>query len=339
MAFSTRAKGAATGLLALCVSFGILGCDITRITANGTGNLFRRAAPAFEQHWDYELAGAAMPSSIIQMEGLLRIVPENKKLLLNAIRLYTGYAYGWIEDGAEELAAEGRHLEAEEQLRRARYMYQRARDLAVHLINLDHEGFQAHVEEGLEPFQQWLQDEFDEDDVSSLLFAGYAWGSFISANKSDMEAVADLPFAQALVERAVELDPAYFNHAGLTFLAVINTLAPGADMDAARPYWDRAIEATERRNLLLLVNMAKAYAVKLQDRELFISLLREVLEAGDVFPEQRLQNMIARRRAARYLRQLDTLIPDLGTASAAATPAAAPAEPSAGGEETPAAGE
>ena len=80
-------------------------------------------------------------------------------------------------------------------------------------------------------------------------------------------------------------------------------------LDAAEPLWTRALEVTERKNLLAIVNMARTYAVKRQDREMYVSLLREVLEAGDVAPEQRLTNMIAKRRAARYLRLVDERFP------------------------------
>ncbi|MEM9067233.1 MAG: TRAP transporter TatT component family protein [Myxococcota bacterium] len=291
--------------------FLLTSCDITKLTANGTSGLFKRAAPAFEQHWDYELAGEALPSNIVQMEGLLRIVPENEIIVMNAVRLYSAYAYGWIEDRVEQLQIENNYAEADEQLRRARYMYLRSRDLAKHYIGLDHEGFDDAYAGGLEQFTQWLQDEFeDEEDAEGLLWVGYAWGSYINASKDDMVAVADLAFAQACVERSVELDPTFFNGAGTIFLAVVATELPGADLDLAEPIWERAIEITERRNLLVLVNMARTYAVRRQDRELYLSLLREVLEAGDINPEQRLTNMIAKRRAERYLRQVDERFPN-----------------------------
>lgn len=296
------------GLAIACL--GLLGCDLTKITANGTSGLFQRAAPAFEQHWDYELAGSAMPGNIVQMEGLLRIVPENEIIVMNAVRLYTAYAYGWVEDRVEILALDNDHPAAEEQLRRARYMYLRARDLAKHRIAIDHEGFDEAYQAGLPEFREWLQETFeDPEDAEGIFWAGYAWGSYINASKHDMVAVADLPFAKALIERSVEIDPTFFNGAGTIFLAVVATEAPGADLDAAEPLWNRALELTERRNLLTLVNMARTYAVRRQDRELYISLLREVLEAGDIAPEQRLTNMIAKRRAARYLRQVNERFP------------------------------
>ena len=37
------------------------------------------------------------------------------------------------------------------------------------------------------------------------------------------------------------------------------------------------------------------------DKENYVKTLNEVVEAGDVFPEQRLTNTIAKRSAKRYL--------------------------------------
>ena len=47
----------------------------------------------------------------------------------------------------------------------------------------------------------------------------------------------------------------------------------------------------------------------MQDRALFDKTLREVLDApADIWPDQRLANELAKRRAARYLKQGDDLI-------------------------------
>ncbi len=298
-------------VLTIVAAFFQMGCDITKLTANSTSRLFQRAAPGVEQHWDYELAGDAFPGNIMQQEGLLRVVPENEIIIGNAVRMYTAYAYGWVEDRVEQHRLNRELDEANNQLERARYMYLRARELAKHRMALSHEGFDEHYAAGLEDFEQWLQDEFTEpEDAQHVFWVGYTWGSYINASKDDMVAVADLPFAVALVRRSVELDESFFNYAGATFLAVVETVRPGgADLDAAQARWDHVLEVTERHNLLALVNMARTYAVARQDRELYISLLREVLEAGDVSPEHRLSNMIAKRRAARYLRMIDDRIP------------------------------
>ena len=53
------------------------------------------------------------------------------------------------------------------------------------------------------------------------------------------------------------------------------------------------------------------YAVNVGDHALFTALLEEVLAAGDVLPEARLSNTMARRKAARYLDHIEFYFSDL----------------------------
>jgi tetratricopeptide (TPR) repeat protein len=297
----------ATLVLAL---FGALSCgyacDTTVLAASSTAKVFDRAAPAFEEYFDYDLAGAAAPGSILQLEGVLRVVPENKLVIERLCRAYIGYAFGFVEDAIEVAELAGDYEEADRQRGRARMFYRRARDLAVHWVSLDHEGFQEAVRGGAEDFERWVDRNFDEpEDAGILLWTGYSWGSFINQSKDDMAAVADLPFARILVERSAELDPSYYHGAATTVLAVVQTNMMGGDLDRAQELFDRAFELSERHALLVHVNMARHYAVKRGDRDLFLQLLREVLEAGDPLPAARLSNRISRRRAERYLANID----------------------------------
>ena len=82
------------------------GCDVAKFTADSTAGLFTRAAPAFESYWDYELAGEAMPASIVQFEGILRVVPDNEAILTQLTQAYMGYAYGWVEADVEDVLDE-----------------------------------------------------------------------------------------------------------------------------------------------------------------------------------------------------------------------------------------
>ncbi|MFW6050593.1 MAG: TRAP transporter TatT component family protein [Myxococcota bacterium] len=289
------------------MAFGLqLGCDFTELTANGTSKLFKRASPAIEQHWDYDLVGEALPGSITQLEGIHKVVPENELIIEQLVRGYVSYTFGWVEDEIEQVELEGDYERVEALSYRARLLYQRARDLALYWIALDDEGLDEKMNEGLGPFEAWLEANFDEEeDAAKLLWAGYAWGSMINMAKDDMSAVADLPYAIAMVQRSVELDPTYFNSAGLTFLGVAESMGMSTDLEKAKGYFDQALKVTEGKVLVVQLNYAKAYAVKAQDRELFDELLTEVVEAGDVSPENRLANMIAKRRAARYLEHPD----------------------------------
>jgi hypothetical protein len=110
-----------------------------------------------------------------------------------------------------------------------------------------------------------------------------------------------------MVKRSVELNEELFDCAGLTLLAVIETTELAGDMDRARAMFDDVLARTERRSLLAMVAMARIFAVKAGDRALYVSLLREVLEAGDINPRNRLMTRIAKHKAARYLREVNDL--------------------------------
>lgn len=294
-------------MMVLCVFAG--GCDVTKLTADSTAGLFDRAAPAFEQHFDYDLAGDAAPATIIQLEGVLRIVPDNVLLTKQLMRAYIGYAYGWVELDAERLELEGEYDKSDEALRRARKLYLRAKDLAQHWANLSSEDDAYAAAAGsIDDLEKFLQANFvEKEDAEVLLWTGYAWGSYINAAKDDMEAVADLAYAKAYVQRSIELDPSYYNAAGETFMGVATASELAADLEKAREYFESALVLSDRRSLIIQVNMARYYAVKTGNRELFDKLLAEVMEAGDTLPESRITNRIARVRAQLYLDHADEL--------------------------------
>ncbi len=296
------------GLILVLFAF-VGGCDTTKLTADSTAGLFDRAAPAFEQHWDYDLAGEAAPATIVQLEGVLRIVPDNKLMLMQTLRAYMGYAYGWVELESERLELAGEYDKADEVRRRARTLYLRAKDLSQHLVNLSSQGDAYKASSGaIENLEKFLEKNFErKKDAELLLWAGYAWGSYINSAKDDMEAVADLAYAKAYVAHSIRLDSTYYNAAGDTFMGVATASELAADLEKAKQYFDRALEQTNRRALLTLVNKARYYAVKTGDRKLFDSLLAEVMEAEDPLPEARLANRIARVRAQLYIDYADEL--------------------------------
>jgi hypothetical protein len=283
-------------------------CDLTRFAANSTSKVFGEAAPALERFFDYEIAMSAAPGQIAQLEGMLRIVPDNRIYIMTAIRAYCAYAYGSAEDAADQYEVEGDYEASELNRDRAKLLYLRARDLGFHYMSLDHEGREEAMAGGMDTFAAWLEREFVEpEDAAILLWTGYGWGSAINSAKNDLSLVPDIPYAEAMVQRAVALEESVSNYAGVTFLATVQSSSMSGNLERALELWNTALEGTERRYLLIQFNMARSYAVRTQDRALYISLLREVLEAGDIFPEQRLANLIAKRKALRALRLVDEL--------------------------------
>jgi len=296
-----------SALGALCI-VALGGCDVAKFTADSTAGLFTRAAPAFESYWDYDLAGEAVPATIVQFEGILRVIPDNESILAQLSQAYVAYAYGWVEADVEALEFEGDYEEADVQRGRARMMYLRAVDLTRHWVRLHNGDVDNAVRASVEDLEGWLQNAFvEEADAEMLLWHGYAWGSYINAAKDDMEAIADLAYAKAFVARSIELNPDYYNAAGYVFMGVATASEMAADMDEAKVYFEKALARTERRALQTQVNMARYYAVKTGNRELFDTLLTEVMDAHDPLPEARLANVMARERAALYIANADQL--------------------------------
>jgi len=290
----------------------LVGCDTEKLAADSTAALFGRAAPGIEQHWDYDLVGKSFPASIIQLEGLLRIVPDNETIGLSLIAAYIGYGTGWIEDRVEVADIEDDWEEADHLRRRALVMYTRGWELSKHFLRNRDVGFDDALKGGVDTLEAWLNAVFTEkQDAAILLWSGASLGARINMGMEDMDTVADLPLAKVILNRSVELDPDFMFMIGKMTMGVLAASEFPPDMDRAKLILDDVLEKTERRNLMVQMNMARYYAVNIGDHKLFKELLQEVLDAGDVLPEARLSNTIARRRAQRYLDQIEFFFSDL----------------------------
>jgi hypothetical protein len=245
------------------------------------------------------------------IEGLFRVVSDNEELGITLVRAYVSYGFGWVEDDMM-IAQDRGDLEEEERLMgRARLLYERGRNVGIHLMRVRDPGIDEAMTGGHPAFVAYINEHYNRpEDVPLLFWTGYAWGSAVNAGRDDPEMILTLPMARTLVERAVELDETYFNYSGLTFLAVVNAALPealGGNPDRARELFERALELTERKFYTVQLSYARTYAVQTQNRDLFIHLLREVVDGGDPEPTARLANRIARRRAIRWLNRTDQL--------------------------------
>jgi len=203
------------------------GC-LQTLAVNQTAGIIVTGGAALREETDLEYAEQAVPGGLVTIEGLWRNVPDNEELLLQLAQGYSGYAFGFIEDRAEEAAARGDVDEADHQYRRARRFYLRGRRYAFYLLELEHEGFREMVKRPLPEFERYLQEEMDEDDVPGLFWAAYGWASAINVSLDDIAMVADVSTALALVHRVLELDPTYFDHSPVLFMANVYSAFPEA---------------------------------------------------------------------------------------------------------------
>jgi tetratricopeptide (TPR) repeat protein len=309
-----RCARATALFLALCTL--LTGCKLEKIAADSTVKVAQAGSQGFNAFWDYEIFGQAVPGAILQSEALVRISPDNEDLLLGLSRTYVVYAFGWLAAEWELADQRGDFERADELEQRVRLLYERSTHLAMHALkqhDRDKKLEQVLATKKLDQLQAYLRRAFtDKDDVPALYWTGLSWGSAMAYSGGDLNVLADAPFARAILERSTEIDPSYNDAAALAVLGNVEASFPelfGGNLAKAKAYFERSLELGKRRNHLVLLSYAKTYAVAKQDRELFVSLLTEILTAPDQGDDLRMNNKVAQVRAKRYLKRVDEWFP------------------------------
>jgi hypothetical protein len=301
-------------------------CSLRRLTADSTADLLHAGSPQFNTLDDIDFAEASAPASLITIESVWRVAPDNEDLLVELVQGYASYGFAFLEDHMERARAEDDEAREEYWRRRARSAYRRGKMFGfVFMDTRQHVdgGPEAVARRGLAPWQAYLRRFTHRDDVPALFWTANAWASLIAVSVDDSEALLDLPFAVAVAERARQLDPHYANGAIDALFAVYHASTPaslGGQPDLARAEFEAALAASHRNVLTYQVLYARIYAVMVQDRALYLRLLQEVLDAGDVMPSERLGNLVAKRRALRYLAEVDALFPPAEPSAPEVTP-------------------
>ena len=315
---------------------------MTQLAVETQAEVMEQAFPAIEEQTDYEFAREGIPANLVQVDGLLKVQPDNERLLFLATQGFTSYAYGFLEDDMQRAELAG-DLEASDRYRaRAREMYLKARDYGFTLLRLMESDFPKELPRDPDQLKKLLSELYTDPEAAPALFwTGNAWGSAINISRDDPVLVADLAFTTVLVERSVELDERYYHASGHVFLGVANSAlgeSMGGDPEKGREHLEKALALTGRKATLVHVNYAQAYAVQKNDKALFTKLLKEALDAPIPEGDLALPNTIAKRRGERLLAQADTLImtplEDLPPTPADAPSDAAPEGDAAGGAAT-----
>jgi predicted anti-sigma-YlaC factor YlaD len=267
------------------------------------------SASAFASDDDPELVRDAVPFSLKLMESLLAENPKHRGLLLAAASGFTQYSYAFVQQEADEM--EATNLEAALAMRgRARKLYLRARDYGLRGLEVKHPGLRAALRENPKRALQATRPE----DVPLLFWTAAAWGAAISVSKDNPDLVADQLAVEALVDRALALNPDFSGGAIHNFLISYEPSRQGAAGELqvrARRHFDRAMELASGKLAGPLVAYAESVCVPRQDRAQFESLLRAALALdADAHPEFRLANLIMQRRARWLLNRADELFAD-----------------------------
>ncbi|RMF16420.1 MAG: hypothetical protein D6761_06285 [Candidatus Dadabacteria bacterium] len=204
------------------------------------------------QKTDMEYVGTAMPASILQLEGMLTLSPKNARLAKIVAEAKCGYAFGWIEPKDPQRAAE---------------YYVEAKDLALRALYDSNKKYRKAIDAG-KPIHEAI-DAIDDADAVPLLFqVANCWGNWLNVNKSDMSALFKVPALMASMYKILELDPSYFYGSIYMVFGAMYAAMPemaGGGVERARACFDKALEASEGKFLLVHYMIAQSYATVLKD--------------------------------------------------------------------------
>jgi len=296
------------GILLICLL--AVDCSMTQLAANQTTKVLLSAVRTYDRESDLELAEQSSMSNLKMLEGLLEVTPDNEDLLLLTSSSFTRYTFGFVEEQIEISDDRYDFEEKEKHVSRAVDFYERGKTYALRVMDKHRKGF-SHLTKGdLERFSIELK-QLKKEHVPALFWVAYAWGSIINLQQSEPARLAELARVELMMDRILELDESFFFGGAHLFYGIFFGGRPemlGGDTEKAKGHFEKAIKITEGKFLMAQFMMAKCYAFQTQNKELFEKSLQQVIEApDDLYPDQRLANEIAKRRAKRLLARVGDL--------------------------------
>jgi predicted anti-sigma-YlaC factor YlaD len=298
----SKPRPGASLLLGVMTVLSLAACSVKKTAANIIGDTLAGSGGVYASDDDPELVREAIPFGLKTYESLLEVSPEHEGILLASASGFTAYAY-MLQDDADRLDVTD--LPQARQMRaRVRKLYLRGRDFALRGLEVEHPRFTAVLETDRNSALAMTT----EDDVPFLYWAGASWAGALSVAKDDLDLIAELPTAGALVGRVLELDETYDLGAAHEFFISYEGSRPGGSAERAREHYRRALEISDGQRASVHLALAESVTIQEQNLAEFKALIAAALAVDpDKEPNLRLANIIAQRRAL----WLQKRIPDL----------------------------
>lgn len=255
---------------------------------------------------DPDLVRDAAPFALKTIEGLLSADPRDPELLLAATSGFTQYAYAFVQQDAERLD--------EEDLRESRRLYERARKLYLRARVYGMRGLSALAGGFRRTFARDRKAAvklLDADAVPLLYWTAAAWAAHISISKHDAKLLGELPDMEALMARALELDPDWGAGAIHEFYIAYEggrDESQGGSVERARRHFERAVALSRGRRVGPWVSWAESVSARKQNKPEFVAHLdRAIAFDANEAPEFRLVNLISQDRARRLKARAEDL--------------------------------
>jgi hypothetical protein len=283
----------------LALALVLAGCGgfIDNQAASSTHRILLKATEAGRRQPDLELARDALPGGILQLETFALAYPKHRGFKVLHAESLCQYGVAFVFDDWEDASLGGRADEAKRLAGRLRGLLEACIDRNLTLLPAS---WRSARERGGDAFVAALP-AATRDHVPALLWIATADAVLVATDP--MNHLARLAPAIATLARCAELAPGFHDADAELLLGMLES-ARGGDGSAS---FAAARKALGEGALIADVMYARGTLVARRDRAGFERTLQAVL-AADVakWPERRLSNELARRKAQRYLAAIDT---------------------------------
>jgi hypothetical protein len=266
----------------------MLGSGCTTIIINP---LLDPLSLSLQKQTDLELLQDGAPTLLLLLDGLIASDPDNDRLLMAATKAYGAYASILYEKG---------------QIERGINMSAKSKKYGINLLK-QLPALENFNNLPLEEIQQALAG-LSPNKVEYLFWGAYGWATWIQYQDGAPAAMIDLPIVEQIMLRVVELEDSYYYGGAHIFLGSYYGSRPqmyGGKPDLSRKHFERALAINKRSFLLTQVAYAQTYARLMFDRELYLTLLAEVIEQPIVDSDMASSNKLAKVKAEKLINQVD----------------------------------
>jgi hypothetical protein len=269
------------------------GCTIQSFALRSVDSLFDNTVSALMRESDLQFAESAISGDLKLLEAVVDSEPTNVRYLQLACMGYASYALAFAEDDPS----------------RAVLFYTRAK--AYGERGLLARGIPQAAFSADETAMKAALGKLNRSDLPLVFWTASAWGSAISLQLNEPDAIVAIPTVNAMMEWVQSREPGFFYGGPSLYFGVYYGSFPpslGGKPALARQSFELARGASQGKFLMTDVLYARIYAVETQDQKLFQALLQRVVDApSDILPEQGLANSVAKKRARQLLARAEEL--------------------------------
>lgn len=280
--FSGWAHVFTRSLLLLCILPLLSSCSMLL-----SNTIIEPTVENLKKQTDLDLVCDGAPAYLLMIDSMITSDPDSRNLLRVGSQAYSGYVAAMQECNIPENRIEA---VAEKGRLHGTTLLSKMLPIAPDADQQDFDNRLAKV---------------STSQVPDLFWATLAWLNWIQVQQGSPAAMADLVTVEKIMARLLELDETYqAGSSHLFFGAYYATRPPmfGGDPEKSAYHFNKALEFSGRKFLMVQTTYAETLGRQLFDRDLHDRLLNEVIDFPlYTAPEFALSNQIAKRKARRLL--------------------------------------